>query len=85
VDGKDEIKFVLSTRRDYEFRREFTREYGLATRVKQFCFHRRLPIPKGSGQDWSRANWWSGFWRTVAGAAGIAVAQIYLAIRDAGV
>jgi len=32
VDGKDEIKFVLSTRRDYEFAREFTREHGLATR-----------------------------------------------------
>src|SRR4029077_3465501 len=33
LDMKDEIKFVLSTRRDYEFARDFTREHSLATRV----------------------------------------------------
>jgi 7-carboxy-7-deazaguanine synthase len=34
----DEVKFVLSTRRDYEFAREFTRLHGLARRVKQVLF-----------------------------------------------
>src|ERR1700675_3448039 len=32
LDGKDEIKFVVSSRRDYEFAREFTRRHGLAER-----------------------------------------------------
>src|SRR5271163_4777901 len=31
----DEVKLVLSTRRDYEFAREFAREHKLAQRVKQ--------------------------------------------------
>src|SRR6266851_5707491 len=34
----DEVKFVLSTRCDYEFAREFTRLHGLARRVKQVLF-----------------------------------------------
>jgi 7-carboxy-7-deazaguanine synthase len=34
----DEVKFVLSTRRDYEFAREFTAQHGLAQRVKQVLF-----------------------------------------------
>jgi len=34
----DEVKFVLSTRRDYEFAREFTRLHGLARRVRQVLF-----------------------------------------------
>jgi 7-carboxy-7-deazaguanine synthase len=29
----DEVKFVLATRRDYEFAREFTRRHGLANRL----------------------------------------------------
>jgi 7-carboxy-7-deazaguanine synthase len=37
----DEVKFVLSTKRDYEFARDFT------------------------ARHWSRARWWSGFWRMV--------------------
>src|SRR5579864_9029354 len=35
LDGKDEIKFVISSRRDYEFAREFVMEHGIATRVRQ--------------------------------------------------
>src|SRR5258706_10462675 len=31
----DEVKFVLSTRRDYEFSRDFTLQHGLAQRVNQ--------------------------------------------------
>src|ERR1041385_8282149 len=34
----DEVKFVLSTRRDYEFAREFTRQHGLARRVREVLF-----------------------------------------------
>ncbi len=31
--GNDEVKFVLSSRRDYEFARDFTREHDLAAKV----------------------------------------------------
>jgi len=34
----DEVKFVISTRRDYEFAREFTAKHGLAERVRQVLF-----------------------------------------------
>lgn len=43
----DEVKFVLSTRRDYEFAREFTREHGLARRVKQVLFSPVFEDPEG--------------------------------------
>ena len=33
LDGKDEIKFVISSRRDYEFARDFMTEHVLAQRV----------------------------------------------------
>jgi 7-carboxy-7-deazaguanine synthase len=44
---RDEVKFVLSTRRDYEFAREFTREHGLAARVKQVLFSPVFEDPAG--------------------------------------
>jgi 7-carboxy-7-deazaguanine synthase len=50
VDEKDEIKFVLSTRRDYEFARDFTREHGLAERVKQVLFSPVFADPEGKWQ-----------------------------------
>ena len=43
----DEVKFVLSTRRDYEFAREFTREHGLAMRVKQVLYSPVFEDPEG--------------------------------------
>jgi 7-carboxy-7-deazaguanine synthase len=43
----DEVKFVLSTRRDYEFAREFTRQHGLARRVKQVLFSPVFENPEG--------------------------------------
>ena len=43
----DEVKFVLLTRRDYEFAREFTREHGLAGRVKQVLFSPVFEDPEG--------------------------------------
>jgi 7-carboxy-7-deazaguanine synthase len=47
VDRKDEIKFVVSTRRDYEFAREFTAEHRLAERVRQVLFSPSFPDPAG--------------------------------------
>jgi 7-carboxy-7-deazaguanine synthase len=46
---KDEVKFVLSTRRDYEFAREFTRQHQLAQRVRQVLFS---PVFEGPEQKW---------------------------------
>ena len=43
----DEVKFVLSTRRDYDFAREFTREHELARRVKQVLFSPVFEDPEG--------------------------------------
>ena len=47
VGAEDEIKFVLSTRRDYEFAREFVKQHGLATRVRQVLFSPAFPDPNG--------------------------------------
>jgi 7-carboxy-7-deazaguanine synthase len=46
----DEVKFVLSTRRDYEFAREFTREHDLARRVRQVLFSPVFADPEGKWQ-----------------------------------
>ena len=43
----DEVKFVLATRRDYEFAREFTREQGLAGRVREVLFSPVFEDPEG--------------------------------------
>jgi len=43
----DEVKFVLSTRRDYEFARDFTSQHGLARRVKQVLFSPVFEDPQG--------------------------------------
>lgn len=43
----DEVKFVLSTRRDYEFAREFTLQHGLTQRVKQVLFSPVYEDPEG--------------------------------------
>jgi 7-carboxy-7-deazaguanine synthase len=45
---KDEIKFVIATRRDYEFAREFTRQHELARRVHSILFSPVFPDPAGS-------------------------------------
>jgi 7-carboxy-7-deazaguanine synthase len=46
----DEVKFVLSTRRDYEFAREFTAQHRLAERVKQVLFSPVFDDPEGKWQ-----------------------------------
>jgi 7-carboxy-7-deazaguanine synthase len=48
LDGKDEIKFVVSSRRDYEFAREFTRRHGLTQRVHQVLLSPVHADPEGS-------------------------------------
>jgi 7-carboxy-7-deazaguanine synthase len=47
---KDEVKFVLSTRRDYEFARDFTLQHELARRVKQVLFSPVFEDPEGKWQ-----------------------------------
>ena len=48
LDRKDEIKFVVSSRRDYEFARDFTLQHGLAQRVHQVVFSPVHADPEGS-------------------------------------
>jgi 7-carboxy-7-deazaguanine synthase len=47
---QDEVKFVISTRRDYEFAREFTTQHELARRVKQVLFSPVFEDPAGKWQ-----------------------------------
>ena len=47
LSGNDEVKFVLSSRRDYEFARDFTSQHGLARRVKQVLFSPVFEDPQG--------------------------------------
>jgi len=47
VGPNDEIKFVISSRKDYEFAREFTREHGLSEKVKQVLFSPVFDDPEG--------------------------------------
>ena len=47
LDNKDEIKFVISSRRDYEFARDFTVQHDLARRVHQVIFSPVHADPEG--------------------------------------
>jgi 7-carboxy-7-deazaguanine synthase len=47
LSAADEIKFVIASRRDYEFAREFTAQHSLATRVHQVIFSPSTPDPAG--------------------------------------
>jgi 7-carboxy-7-deazaguanine synthase len=53
IGKKDEVKFVISTRRDYEFARDFTREHRLAERVAEVLFSPVFPDPQGK---WAGLN-----------------------------
>lgn len=44
----DEVKFVISSRRDYEFARDFAEKHGLARRVHQVLFSPVHADPDGS-------------------------------------
>jgi 7-carboxy-7-deazaguanine synthase len=48
VGRDDEIKFVIASRHDYEFAREFTAQHGLAQRVRQVLFSPAFPDPAGT-------------------------------------
>jgi 7-carboxy-7-deazaguanine synthase len=48
VDRKDEIKFVISTRRDYEFARGFIAEHRLAERVGEVLLSPTAADPNGT-------------------------------------
>jgi 7-carboxy-7-deazaguanine synthase len=43
----DEVKFVIASRRDYEFAREFTAQHSLAAKVHQVIFSPSTPDPAG--------------------------------------
>ena len=45
--ANDEVKFVISSRKDYEFAREFFREYRLAERVREVLFSPVHDDPNG--------------------------------------
>ena len=47
VDQKDEIKFVIASRKDYDFARDFVTRYGLAARVHQVLFSPVFADPAG--------------------------------------
>lgn len=47
LDRKDEIKFVISSRNDYEFARAFMDEHGLSQRVGQVLFSPVFADPQG--------------------------------------
>jgi 7-carboxy-7-deazaguanine synthase len=44
---RDEVKFVLATRRDYEFARDFTAQHALARRLRQVLFSPVFEDPEG--------------------------------------
>lgn len=47
IGENDEVKFVLATRRDYEFAREFALQHRLAERVRQVLFSPVFADPEG--------------------------------------
>jgi 7-carboxy-7-deazaguanine synthase len=53
VGAEDEIKFVISSRRDYEFARDITARHGLAGRVRQVIFSPVFPDAAGKWQGLS--------------------------------
>src|SRR4029077_18876683 len=60
VDAKDEIKFVIGSRRDYEFAKDFSARHELPRRVRQVLFSPVFPDPNGSwsGQDAQLLSEW---------------------------
>lgn len=48
LDAKDEIKFVIASRRDYDFARAFLEQHGLPSRFRQVLFSPVFADPQGS-------------------------------------
>ena len=65
---RDEVKFVISDRDDYEFAREFTRGASRWTSAPARCCFRRHSRRRRVWSDrratarWTRGCWWSGCW-----------------------
>jgi 7-carboxy-7-deazaguanine synthase len=60
LERKDEIKFVIASRRDYEFSRDFMREHMLAGRVHEIIFSPVFADPQGKWPEMDRqalAEW----------------------------
>ncbi len=53
LDRKDEIKFVIASRRDYDFAREFMERHGLAARVHAVLFS---PVFADPADRWPGLN-----------------------------
>lgn len=49
LSSEDEVKFVIATRRDYEFARDFMREHGLVGRVREVLFS---PVSEDPNGNW---------------------------------
>ena len=64
VDGKDEIKFVIGSRRDYEFAKDFSLRHELPRRCGKSCFRRCFRTRMAHGKDWRRACLRNGCWPT---------------------
>ena len=50
INANDEVKFVLSTRSDYEFARDFTLRHQLPQRVRAVLFSPVFEDPEGKWQ-----------------------------------
>jgi 7-carboxy-7-deazaguanine synthase len=48
LSARDEMKFVIASRRDYEFARNFAAEHNLSAHVHQVIFSPVSPDPAGS-------------------------------------
>lgn len=48
IGPNDEVKFIIASRRDYEFAREFTAQHSLVERIRQVLFSPAFPGPKGT-------------------------------------
>jgi 7-carboxy-7-deazaguanine synthase len=60
LDGKDEVKFVIGSRRDYEFARDFVAQNNLSGQVRQVLFSPVFADPAGSwpGLDAKELSEW---------------------------
>jgi len=60
LDGKDEVKFVIGSRRDYEFARDFVLRNNLSSQVRQVLFSPVFADPAGSwpGLDARQLSEW---------------------------
>lgn len=60
LDSKDEVKFVIASRRDYEFARDFVAQNNLSGQVRQVLFSPVFADPAGAwpGLDASQLSEW---------------------------